>query len=306
LPTKPSRKATSGRKPKIRRKLARFGEFVQSARERCAASQQQALELLIRAGLKMSQSWVAQIETGRIMDPDAATLGKLAQAYGLDRDELVYALIRDKYQLDDLSVVSPLSRERWRACADLLRDFPAIGKVEGLEIDQLRGKSQMLQLEILDLEGLARWQREFPKLKELWIVSPHFQDDKDPGLREAVVHNLGRGVRHFYFVPKIDLEEGRPFWLFLRRLAQDHPPLRNRLQKQVHGVGLDEAELRWIATDLIIANPTDPASRTAFVGLRHDRALKFACRMSDLDAESAVHGIMPFLTKRLKRPTQNS
>jgi len=179
-----------------------------------------------------------------------------------------------------------------------LQPFPTIGRVEGLENDQLRAKGELLKSEVLDLEGLARWQREFPGLKELWIVSPQFQDDKNLTLRNAVIHNLGRGVRYFYFVPKIDLEEGRPFWFFRRRLIQDQPTLRKRVEKQIHGIGLDEAELRWIATDLVVANPTDPATRTGFVGLRHDRAMTFACRMSGLDAEAAVQGVMPFLAKR--------
>jgi transcriptional regulator with XRE-family HTH domain len=281
--------------------LVNFGEFVKSARERLASSQEQAKEILAKAGLTVSQSWVAMLETGRISDPDVSTLVKLAKAYDIDLDQLVYALIRDKYKLDDLSVVSLVSRERWRVCAELLRHFPAVGGVEGLEADQLRAKREMLQAEILDLPGLARWQREFRRLKELWIVAPHFQDDKDPALREAVIHNLGRGVRSFYFIRKTDLDEGRPFWLFLRRLAQDYPALKNRLQKQIHGVGLEEAELRWLMTDLMIANPTEPASRTGFVGLRQDHAMKFACRMSTIDAEAAVHGIMPFLAKRSRK-----
>lgn len=289
-----------------RRKLPLFGEFVKSARENRAASQQQARLVLAQAGLKVSQSWVAQLETGRITDPDPDVLRKIDAAYGVGYDRLIYALIRDKYGLDDLAQVTPLSRERWQTVAAVLKNFKTVGKVEGLEIDQLRAKARMLESELLDVDGLARLQRELPKLKELWIVTPHFQDDKNATLREAVVHNLGRGVRYTYFVPKVDLEEGRPFWLFLRRLAQDHPALRNRLQKQIHSVGLDEAELRWIAADLTIANPTDPATRTGFIGLRHDRATTFACRMSDLDAEAAAQGIMPYLTKRARRTASNS
>jgi len=271
---------------------------MKTAREVVAPSQQKALPLLAKAGLKNSQSWVAALEVGAITDPDPSIIRKLEKAYGVDYDRIIYELIREKYSLDDLSQVTALSRERWQTAAGVLKDFETVGSVEGLAIEQLRAKAEMLRAEILDTDGLARWQREFPKFKELWIVTPHFQDDKNAALRDAVIHNLGRGVKYFYFVPKIDLDEGRPFWLFLRRLSQDHPALRNRVSRQIHGVGLDEAELRWIVTDLLIANPTDPAMRTGFIGFRHDHALKFACRMSNLDTEAAVHGIMPFLAKR--------
>jgi len=296
----PSSKGAPGRKRKVRRKLVNFGEFVKSAREACAPSQQEAVAVLAKAGLKIGQSWVAMLETGRISDPDASTLAKVAAAFQIDPDALAYALIRDKYQLDDLSVVSPISRERWKTVAGLLKPFPCVAGVEGLEIEQLHAKAHLLESEMLDVEGLARWQREFPKLKEVWVVTPQFQDDRNAALRETVIHNLGRGVKFFYFLPKSDLEEGRPFWLFLRRITHDHPALRSRVQKQMLGIGLEEPELRWLLTDLIVANPTDPATRTGFVGLRHDRALTFARRMSDLDAESAVHGIMPFLAKRTR------
>jgi len=128
------------------------------------------------------------------------------------------------------------------------------------------------------------------------MVSPQFQDDRNAVLREAVVHNIGRGARYCYFVPKLDLEDGRPFWLFLHRLAQDHTTLRNRLQKQIHGIGLEEAELRWLLIDLIIANPLDPATRAGFIGLRNDRTMKFASGMSSLDVE----GSCPFLPSTLR------
>ena len=257
-----------------------------------------SVDFASRTAADMTAMWKARGGVGAITDPDPAIIRKLEKAYGVDYDRIVYELIRDKYCLGDLSQVTPLSHERWRTIAGVLKNSETVGMVKGLEIEQLRAKAQMLESELLDMDGLARWQREFPKLKELWIVTPHFQDDKNATLREAVIHNLGRGVQYFYFVPKVDLEEGRPFWLFLRRLAQDHPALRNRVQKQLHGVGLEEAELRWIVTDLMIANPTDPASRTGFVGFRQDRAIQFACRMSDLDAEAAAQGIMPFLAKR--------
>ena len=283
---------------KRRQKLLAFGEFIKTAREVKIPSQLKATEVLAAQRLQVSQSWVAQLETGRITDPDPEVLRIIETAYGVDYDRLVYALIRDKYRLDDRAFATSLSRLRWQAFAALLNRFESTGSVPGLEEDQLRAKTRMLESQILDVEGLARWQREFPQLKELWIVTPHFQDDKDAALRETVIHNIGRGVRYFYFVPGVALEEGRPFWLFLRRLVQDQSTLRTRIQKQIHGVGLGEAELRWIVSDLIVANPTDPATRTGFIGIRQDHALKFACRMSGLDVEAAVQGILPFLAKR--------
>jgi transcriptional regulator with XRE-family HTH domain len=109
-----------GTRYKRRKKLVEFGEFVKSAREAKIPSQQKAVEVFARHGLEISQSWAAQLETGRLTDPDPEILRKIEAAYGVDYDRLVYALVRDKYRLDDHAVASPLTRQRWQILAALL------------------------------------------------------------------------------------------------------------------------------------------------------------------------------------------
>jgi len=50
---------------------------MKTAREVVAPSQQKALPLLAKAGLKNSQSWVAALEVGAITDPDPSIIRKL-------------------------------------------------------------------------------------------------------------------------------------------------------------------------------------------------------------------------------------
>ena len=158
--------ATSpGTRHKRRKKLLAFGEFVKTAREAKIASQQKAADLFTKHGLEVSQSWVAQLEKGRLTDPDTEVLRKIEAVYGIDYDQLVYALIRDKYRLDDRAFVTPVSRQRWQAAQALLKPFPTVGSVPGLEEDQLRAKSALLSEEVLDPEGLAAWQSLFPNLR---------------------------------------------------------------------------------------------------------------------------------------------
>lgn len=152
---------------------------------------------------------------------------------------------------------------------------------------------------MLDVEGLSRWQANFPNLKELWIISPAFRDDKQPHLRASIADNLKRGVRFLYFLGKADLEEGKPFWLFLRRLAAELRKSSAQVEKQIQAIPLDETERRWITSDLFLANPTDPVTRAGFVGLRYDQANRFAFRMSDWDVEVTVGSISPLVVKKL-------
>lgn len=295
-----------GTRYKRRKKLIEFGEFVKSAREAKISSQQKAVEAFAGQGLKISQSWIAQLETGRLTDPDPEILRKIEAAYGIDYHRLVYALIRDKYRLEDRAFASPLTRLRWKAVEALLGSVESVGRVHGLEEHRLRALQKVAGQEILDLEGLAAWQADFPDLQELWIVSSSFQHDKEPSLRAAVLANLKRGVRHLYFVRKTDLEEGKPFWLFLRRLAADVKKSKAHLDQQVRAVPLEEAELRWLAADLILANPTDPETRSGFVGVRHNQATRFAFPLSAWDIERAVNSLLPFVVKKLGKEWLNS
>jgi transcriptional regulator with XRE-family HTH domain len=109
LPKIASMTSVHGRKPKLRRRLLNFGNLIRRAREARVSSQQQAVPLLAKAGLKVSQSWVAQLETGRITEPSPEILRQIEQAYGIDYDRLVYTFIRDKFRLSDPVFVSAVS-----------------------------------------------------------------------------------------------------------------------------------------------------------------------------------------------------
>jgi transcriptional regulator with XRE-family HTH domain len=283
---------------KRRQKLHQFGEAVKSARESVSPSQQKAVEVLARHDLKVSQSWVAQLETGRITDPDPEILRKIEAAYGIDYDRLVYALIRDKYRLNDPSFVSAATRNRWSAVERLMPLGGSIGERPLHQYEQ-RAKETLLFQEVLDLEGLAAWQRSFPDLQEVWASGALFLDDRFPLLHTSVRENLKRGVRFLFFVDKSDLDEGKPFWLFLNRL---HGDVRSsKVQQQTRTLPLEEAELRWVTSDFILANPTRPSTREGFLTIRSSQSGRFAFRMADQQVESVVAGLVPFVVKKIGR-----
>lgn len=283
---------------KRRQKLHQFGEAVKSAREVTAPSQQKAVEILARHDLKVSQSWVAQLETGRITDADPEILRKIEAAYGIDYDRLVYALVCDKYRLNDPSFVSTATRKRWEAVERLMPPSFADNRAPLHEYEQ-RAKEALLAEEMLDLEGLAAWHRSFPDLKEIWASGDLFLDDRIPLLHGTILENLKRGVRFLFFVDKRDLDEGKPFWLFLKRLQAGIRSVK--VQQQIRTVPLEEAELRWITSDFLLANPTDPSSRAGFLALRSSQSARFAFRMADRQVEAIVAGFVPFLIKKIGR-----
>jgi transcriptional regulator with XRE-family HTH domain len=284
---------------KRRQKLHEFGEAVKSAREVVSPSQQKAVEVLARHDLKVSQSWVAQLETGRITDPDPEILRKIEAAYGIDYDRLVYALIRDKYRLNDSSFVSSATRNRWNAVERLIPGLSDVSGKQPLYEYEQRAKETLLSQEVLDLEGLAAWQRSFPDLKEVWASGDLFLDDRIPLLHGSVLENLKRGVRFFFFMDKRDLDEGKPFWLFLHRIYGE--VRSSKVQQQIRTLPLEEAELRWMTSGFMLTNPTDASTRTGFLVIRSSQSARFAFRMADRQVEATTSALVPFLVKKIGR-----
>ena len=162
-----------------------------------------------------------------------------------------------------------------------------------------RAKETLLSHEVLELEGLAAWQRSFPDLNEIWASGELFLDDRIPLLHTPVLENLKRGVRFLFFVDKHDLEEGKPFWLFLKRLQAE---VRSaKVQQQIRAVPLEEAELRWITSDFLLSNPTDPSTRAGFLVIRSSQSVRFAFRIVDRQVEAMVAAFIPFLIKKIGR-----
>ena len=153
--------------------------------------------------------------------------------------------IREKYVPEDESSEPELIAAQLQVWEAALRRFPAVCDVDELEEHQLRAKAMVVKnVEVLDMDGWAKWQTRFPNLSELWIVVPGFLDAKEP-LRSAVLYNLRRGVRYVYFVREADIEKGGKFWLLQQQLASIQPDITaDVVQRQMIAVPLGEEELR--------------------------------------------------------------
>jgi len=88
-----------------RKRLTSFGEYLKKNRKRTGLSQ---AEIAQRLG--MSQSLVAQLETGRISNPDKEMLRIIATIYDIDYDRLVWELMSEKYDLQGSSWLVPKER----------------------------------------------------------------------------------------------------------------------------------------------------------------------------------------------------
>jgi hypothetical protein len=238
-----------------------LSEYLKLARVDAGITSQQAaadqLRKLLRGSRwKVSQPLLQQYEAGK-STPDPEILYGLAKLYKKDYLEVVFLLVRSKYDIHNEWTRNHLQRERWGLFAKALKRFSTVGEVDAqqaeIEVLQLRAKAALIDsAEILDLEGVAAWESWFPQLAAFWIIAANAVDDQDAEIFNAIIHNLRRGVRYTYFVPAREVDTGGSFWQLQRALAK---VLGETIANNgVQAVALDDNDLP-LYTSYAIANP---------------------------------------------------
>jgi hypothetical protein len=267
-----------------------FGTFLKEARINAGIkTQKEAANLLSELGRKTSQGLLAQYEAGKIKDPDPSVLQLLAKIYNRDYMEVVFHLIRDKYGPLGGWGDPGVAQERLKLWEASLQPIGKVDEVEGLDVYQLQAKTELVRETILSVKGLAEWERNIPELEILWIVATDSLNDKGSQILESVVHNMRRGVQMIYFLREEDIKEGGRFWELL--LMLDQMKLRPEEGKPLNpplAVPLDRDQLKWLSTDLIIANPHWRDHAAGFRYIRRARAAAYAIRMRNRELNTTI------------------
>jgi transcriptional regulator with XRE-family HTH domain len=235
-------------------RLVRLGARLAALRKQKNWKQKEVADQLADAhGRSISQSLVAQIENGKMTNPDAELLRDLAKVYGGQYDELVADIVADKYG------ISPF-------------------------------KALLLARDILDVPGLAQWERDLPRGSHLWIAAPNFVDDKNKEMRDVVIELQQRGGTVVYFVDARDTGPGRKFETLRSEFAQD-PRLRDVSKPLWRELKPDEVAI--LSTSFVIANPgsafgDNPQAIGYQIVNGPDGAPEFGVRMALADLQPRV------------------
>lgn len=172
------------------------------------------------------QSIVAQLESGRITNPSATLLEKMAGIYG-------GAVHPDGFQIDLASLQAELFRDKY-----------------GLS----DAKVELLRRQIKKVSELAEWEESLRDLRELWIVAPNFVDHENTKILNAVLKQLKQGATLVYFVNEEDTRPEQRFDRF-KTLLEMHPSLQQGAKGQVWWYGITPEERRFFTCSYVIANP---------------------------------------------------
>ncbi len=271
--------------------LTEFGRFLQKARVESGTGSQEKVSKKVSKKLrrKVSQSMIAQYETGKVADPDPAIIEALAGIYGRDYLEFVFQLVREKYDLDRKDGRSEEFQWRVLLLRAVLDKHESVGEVEGLEPLQLKGKTHLLnRVEILDMGGIAQWLDNFPELEEVWVVSPKYFFD-NLLTHDVICQKLVEGVKVCFFVDDENIEKGKDYRSYLNFQLEHTLGLKNKkarnkiIDSHVLDVCLNVGDLRWLNMDFIVANPKPPFDGIGFGILRIDRFPSFAFRLDETE-----------------------
>jgi transcriptional regulator with XRE-family HTH domain len=275
-----------------RARLSQFGKLLKTAREKTVPSQQEAARRLTEAGYPVSQSLIAQLETGRISNPDASMLRKLSEVYGVSYADLVRGLVLDKYGESDENTS--------QICELISSEAAAPPEGDPLKAHLMRSKLEFFKhARVLDVDGMAEWQQKIPDLKNYWVIAPDFVDDKIETIRDAVIHNLKRKVTITYFVKAGEEEPGGRFFDYieeLKRYIEDHKELKLKSDRvdDILVVPMESKDIRWLVADMVVANPESPKEQIGFLVFRSEGAPAFGFQMSRKDVAKTVAMIKPF------------
>jgi len=243
-----------------------FGGRLRQLREEKAPplKQKEVADAVSFSTRKVTQGLIAQYESGKVTLPDASIVVKLADFFEISPGELVFRIaldVIDRYW-DDGVVFTTADLERIEILESNLQKIEPIQGLDGqYEEDVLRSAAGLLEQEvkILDVPALVKWQRGLD-LTEFWVISPNFLDNTNKDVLDAVLFNLGRGVRYRYFVNENDIEAGGSFDILLTTLVRlgaraDKPLSETKVRSLIEAVGIQQWLIGLLQTDIIIAFP---------------------------------------------------
>ncbi len=210
-----------------RAELKDFGAYLRKRREQAGLSQSEAAKSITntldgaenRSGISVSQSLIAQLETGIARNPDEPVLRAIASVYGLRYAEIISELIKDKYNLETVR-------------ADRLKE------------------------DVRTVDELADWEKNAVK-QTLWVVAPNFVDDHNSHVASTVYDLISKGIDITYFVDKKDLAPGTGRFVHFKSLIATKYRLENDkdIGSLIKAHPLGKEELAWLSTSFVIADP---------------------------------------------------
>jgi len=257
--------------------LEGFGRFLRDYREHPRKRQQTEIARL----LGHTQSLVAQLEAGKITNPDAAMIERIARAYTrperhLSSEQVLAALMEHKYGIDPC-------------------------------------KASLLTLPVKSVDQIADWEASVVA-DELWIVAPNFVDNENKSIRDAVVAQLRDATTIRYFVNEKDCGENGRFTKLVRKLVGEMGGEGEWRAKLLYTPALTDGELRWVTSSFVIANPGPLFGRAAskkgakaegYIFLAQDERPEYGFRMSDEELASKAWGLRNWLEDHSKGAKSN-
>lgn len=266
-----------------------FGEFLRAAREALPGDVSQEF---IAGQLGMgTKSAYSKYEVGRIRDISPERLTDLCSLLKVSEFDAIVRLTLDKYRglIQDRSDPDAVEEQaKWDLLHSIVFRKESISAASRLAEDRRKGllsyelRAHTIALQkggLLDMQGLAYWEKYLEAPNNFWIASDQLFDGPDTMFLDAVSQQLERGSRYTYFLPKR---------LATFRFDTLKAVLQAKLQQEkvaVEVVGLEDDDAWEVLgrNSYIIVNPTVPTRRAGFLCTVNGSMPELAYEMRELD-----------------------
>ena len=205
-----------------------FGTFLRKAREKTGLSQASAAKEIAKEILKssnnvidipLSQSQIAQLESGTNNNPHVELLQAIAEVYKLSYSSLVSEYIKDKLRYD-------------------------------------ASRAERLNEDRKTIEELAEWETN-ERPEKLWVVAPNFVDDSNAQIYGAVIDLIKEAKTEItYFVKKSDLTDTGRFTRFKKFVVNKIMKEEQKdVSKNILYYPLSLEQMAVFSISFVIANP---------------------------------------------------
>ncbi len=215
--------------PKFKRspELKEFGKFLKVMRARLGMTQTEAASAIVNRSmysrdkhdaLAMSQSLMAQLEAGKVRNPDEVILRVMAEVYEISYESIIKELVKDKYNID-----------------------PDIANHLGDEV--------------LSTDDLPNWLYQ-KGVKSLWIIAPNFFYDDYDDFALNVCSLLELKIHITYFVNENITGEGGQYYEFDRFMSSwFYASTGKEAREYLHCRTITSDQSTFMSTGFIISNP---------------------------------------------------
>lgn len=265
-----------------------FGSFIKARRIELGFTQEDVINTFKTSTAKTKSAY-SKYESGSFVDISPEMLKELCTVLQIDYSKAALRLMVDKYEPEKSAIEQHADIEvaRWDLMTAIVERKSKIRNILDIDKDtqdkllahEIRAHIKSLTDNIvLDMSGLALWEKNLIGENNFWIASSHLFDGSGNDFFSAVIQQLKQGSRYTFFIPK-----NLTGFNFKTLTSELKKHLGSDSVPAIRAIPLEDDEVWKLlrGNAYVIANPTSSNRQFGFICTVNDHFPQLAYEMHD-------------------------